>query len=38
MANLESLENRMPSEVTSCGGPGVNAWGWDSHSNGGLSK
>uniref|UniRef100_A0A0A9E544 BZIP domain-containing protein n=1 Tax=Arundo donax TaxID=35708 RepID=A0A0A9E544_ARUDO len=38
MASLESLENWMPSEVTSCGGPGVDVWGSDSHSNGGLSK
>ncbi|KAL6888763.1 hypothetical protein ACP4OV_009789 [Aristida adscensionis] len=37
MASLESLENRMPSEVTSCGA-GLDAWAWDSHSNGGLSK
>jgi hypothetical protein len=36
IASLESLDNRMASEVTSCGGGGV--WGWDSHSNGGLSK
>nr|CAB3449024.1 unnamed protein product [Digitaria exilis] len=34
MASLESLENRLASEVTSCGGPGVDAWAWD----GGLSK
>ncbi|XP_062223942.1 bZIP transcription factor RISBZ4-like isoform X2 [Phragmites australis] len=38
MASFESLENRMPSEVTSCSGAGVDVWGWDSHSNGGLSK
>ncbi|KAK3156133.1 hypothetical protein QOZ80_2AG0103270 [Eleusine coracana subsp. coracana] len=38
-ASLESLDNRMASEVTSCGGAGVDVWGgWDSHSNGGLSK
>jgi hypothetical protein len=37
IASLESLENRMVSEVTSCGGPGVDVWPWD-HSNGGLSK
>ncbi|KAG0531940.1 hypothetical protein BDA96_04G065200 [Sorghum bicolor] len=37
IASLESLENRMASEVTSCGGPGVDVWPWD-HSNGGLSK
>ncbi|KAL6629943.1 hypothetical protein ACP70R_029708 [Stipagrostis hirtigluma subsp. patula] len=37
MASLESLENRMPSEVTSCGA-GVDVWGCYSHSNGGLSK
>ena len=39
IASLESLDNRMPGEVTSCGGgAGVDVWGWDSHSNGGLSK
>jgi hypothetical protein len=37
-ASLESLDNRMASEVTSCGGPGVDVWPWDHHSNGGLSK
>lgn len=35
--SLESFDNRMTSEVTSCGGPGVDVWPWD-HSNGGLSK
>ncbi|XP_062218329.1 bZIP transcription factor RISBZ4-like [Phragmites australis] len=35
---LQSMENRMASEVTSCGGSGVNVWGLDSHSHGGLSK
>ncbi|CAN6277712.1 unnamed protein product [Urochloa humidicola] len=34
IASLESLENRINSEVTSCGGPGVDVWPWD----GGLSK
>ncbi|KAG2656362.1 hypothetical protein PVAP13_1KG077100 [Panicum virgatum] len=34
IASLESLENRMTSEVTSCGGAGVDVWPWD----GGLSK
>lgn len=34
IASLESLENRIASEVTSCGGPGVDVWPWD----GGLSK
>ncbi|GJM90346.1 hypothetical protein PR202_ga06618 [Eleusine coracana subsp. coracana] len=39
-ASLESLDNRMASEVTSCGrgGAGVDVWPWNSHSNGGLSK
>jgi len=34
LQSLASLENRMNSEVTSCGGPGVDVWPWDS----GLSK
>ncbi|CAN6243245.1 unnamed protein product [Urochloa humidicola] len=35
IASLESLENRINSEVTSCGGAGVDSvWPWD----GGLSK
>ncbi|CAL4971098.1 unnamed protein product [Urochloa decumbens] len=34
IASLESLENRINSEVTSCGGAGVDVWPWD----GGLSK
>ncbi|KAJ1278122.1 hypothetical protein BS78_04G055100 [Paspalum vaginatum] len=36
--SLESFDNRMTSEVTSCAGAGgVDVWAWD-HSNGGLSK
>nr|APZ88647.1 transcription factor bZIP5 [Bambusa emeiensis] len=31
MQSMASLENRMPGEV-------VDAWGWDSHSNGGMPK
>lgn len=34
LQSLASLENRMNSEVTSCGGPGVDVWPWDA----GLSK